>query len=97
MSIFCVRFYQLQRGKKLVLTNCHVGTPIKESTLPHILSTYQRLASNELFQRCISCGTQMANDNLHYMIWSKCVKEILLHKYRVKHGVAEAIASATPF
>lgn len=69
----------------------HVGTPLKESTLPFILPIYQRLASDELLERCINCGTQNANECLHSMIWAKCPKETFVYKQRVKHAVMEAI------
>ncbi|GFW35377.1 hypothetical protein TNCV_2611761 [Trichonephila clavipes] len=43
-------FYQSAeaKGQKPGLRKQHVGTPINESFLPHILSIYERLASNEL-------------------------------------------------
>ncbi|GFW26195.1 uncharacterized protein TNCV_3396911 [Trichonephila clavipes] len=86
-------FYQSAKAKrqKPGLHKEHVGTPINESFLPHILSIYQRLASNELLERCINCGTQNANESLHNMIWSKCPKEIFVCKNRVKNAVLEAI------
>lgn len=69
----------------------NVGTPINEKFLPKILPIYQRLASNELLERCSGCGTQNANESLHNMIWSKCPKEIFVYKDRVKRSVMEAI------
>ncbi|GFT02086.1 uncharacterized protein TNCV_83891 [Trichonephila clavipes] len=63
-------FYQSAKakGQKPGLHKQHVGTPINKSFLPHILSIYQRLVSNELLKRCINCGTQNANESLHNMI-----------------------------
>ncbi|GFT52485.1 uncharacterized protein TNCV_14641 [Trichonephila clavipes] len=66
-------------------------TPINEKFLPKILPIYQRLASNELLERCIRCGTQNANESLHSMIWAKCRKEIFVNKRRVKRAVTEAV------
>ncbi|GFW12311.1 uncharacterized protein TNCV_2489551 [Trichonephila clavipes] len=47
----------------------HVKTPLKETHLAKIMPIYQRLASNELLQRCIRCVTQNANESLHSIIW----------------------------
>ncbi|GFS76260.1 uncharacterized protein NPIL_134421 [Nephila pilipes] len=58
------------KGEKPGSQKLHVGTPIKESFLPHIISIYQRLAANELLERCVNCGTLNANESLHNMIWS---------------------------
>ncbi|GFV48676.1 RING-type domain-containing protein [Trichonephila clavipes] len=69
----------------------NVGTPINEKFLPKILPIYQRLASNELLERCIRCGTQNANESLHSMIWAKCPEEIFVNKRRIKRAVTEAV------
>ncbi|GFX09118.1 uncharacterized protein TNCV_4166971 [Trichonephila clavipes] len=81
-------FYQSAKAKEQNpgLHKEHVRTPINES-----FSIYQRLASNELLERCINCGTQNAKESLHNMIWSKCPKEIFVSKTRVKNAVLEAI------
>ncbi|GFW58990.1 uncharacterized protein TNCV_2830961 [Trichonephila clavipes] len=57
-------FYQSAKakGQKPGLHEQHVGTPINKSFLPHILSSYQGLAANELLERCINSGTQNANE-----------------------------------
>ncbi|GFW28668.1 uncharacterized protein TNCV_3713831 [Trichonephila clavipes] len=81
---------QLLMGKNLTI-KLNVGTPINEKFLPKILPIYQRLASNELLERCIRCGTQNANESLHSMIWAKCPKEIFVNKRRVKRAVTEAV------
>ncbi|GFW72157.1 uncharacterized protein TNCV_4790441 [Trichonephila clavipes] len=60
----------------------HVNTPLKEAHLAKIMPIYQRLASNELLQRCLKCVTQNANENLHSIIWGKCVR-----KKRQRHYV----------
>ncbi|GFX49514.1 uncharacterized protein TNCV_4901561 [Trichonephila clavipes] len=52
----------------------HVKTPLKETHLAKIMPIYQRLASNELLQRCIRCVTQNANESLHSIIWAKMFK-----------------------
>ncbi|GFV43873.1 uncharacterized protein TNCV_484971 [Trichonephila clavipes] len=86
-------FYQsaIANGEKPNNHKLNVGTPINEKFLPKILPIYQRLASNELLERCIRCGTQNANESLHSRIWAKCPKEIFVNKRRVKRAVTEAV------
>ncbi|GFU60793.1 uncharacterized protein TNCV_3983631 [Trichonephila clavipes] len=86
-------FYQsvIANGEKPNNHKLNVGTPINEKFLTKILPIYQRLASNELLERCIRCGTQNANESLHSMIWAKCPKEIFVNKRRVKRVVTEAV------
>ncbi|GFS80861.1 uncharacterized protein TNCV_126221 [Trichonephila clavipes] len=69
----------------------HVKTPLKETHLAKIMPIYQRLASNELFQRCIRCVTQNANENLHSIIWGKCLKETSATLRRVTIAVCDAV------
>ncbi|GFV21674.1 uncharacterized protein TNCV_1834521 [Trichonephila clavipes] len=52
---------------------------------------YQRLASNELLQRCIRCVTQNANESLHSIIWGKCSKETSATLRRVTIAVCDAV------
>ncbi|GFW31095.1 uncharacterized protein TNCV_2576771 [Trichonephila clavipes] len=86
-------FYQsaIANGEKPNNHKLNVGTPINEKFLPKILPIYQRLASNELLERCIRCGTQNANESLHSMIWAKCPKGFFVNKRRVKRAVTEAV------
>lgn len=86
-------FYQsaIATGEKPGSHKLFVGTPLKEAILPHILPIYQRLASNELLERCINCGTQNANESLHSVIWAKCPKETFVYKKRVELCVMEAV------
>ncbi|GFV85138.1 uncharacterized protein TNCV_4171911 [Trichonephila clavipes] len=53
------------------------------------MPTYQRLASNELLQRCIRCVTQNANESLHSIIRGKCSKEMSATLRRVTVAVCE--------
>lgn len=69
----------------------HVKTPINEAHLAKILPIYQRLASNDLLERCIRCATQNSNESLHSMIWSKCSKESCASLRRVRIAVCNAI------
>ncbi|GFV60731.1 uncharacterized protein TNCV_4092541 [Trichonephila clavipes] len=69
----------------------HVKTPLKETHLAKIMPIYQRLASNELLQRCIRCVTQNANESLHSIIWGKCSKETSATLRRVTIVVCDAV------
>ncbi|GFS90611.1 RING-type domain-containing protein [Trichonephila clavipes] len=77
-------------GEKPGNHKLNVGTPINEK-FDKNLPIYQRLASNELLEGCIRCGTQNANESLHSMIWAKCPKEIFVNKRRVKRAVTEVV------
>ncbi|GFW02976.1 uncharacterized protein TNCV_155961 [Trichonephila clavipes] len=67
----------------------HVKIPLKEAHLAKIMPIYQRLASSELLQRCISCVTQNAKESLHSIIWGKCSKETSATLRRVTIAVCE--------
>ncbi|GFU72357.1 uncharacterized protein TNCV_933081 [Trichonephila clavipes] len=69
----------------------HVKTPLKETHLAKIMPIYQRLASNELLQRCIRCVTQNANESLHSIIWGKCSKETSVTLRRVTIAIYDAV------
>ncbi|GFY33956.1 uncharacterized protein TNCV_4596641 [Trichonephila clavipes] len=69
----------------------HVKTPLKETHLAKSMPLYQRLASNELLQRCIRCVTQIANESLHSIIWGKCSKETSATLRRVTIAVCDAV------
>ncbi|GFX35946.1 uncharacterized protein TNCV_4214681 [Trichonephila clavipes] len=69
----------------------HVKTPLKETHLAKIMPIYQRLASNELLQRCIRCVTQNANESLHSIIWGKCSKETSATLRRLTIAVCDAV------
>ncbi|GFW34639.1 uncharacterized protein TNCV_952671 [Trichonephila clavipes] len=81
----------ISNGEKPSNHKLNVGTPINEKFLPKILPIYQRLAYNELLERCIRCGTQNANESLHSRIWAKRPKEIFVSKRLVKGAVTEAV------
>ncbi|GFV19963.1 uncharacterized protein TNCV_2221311 [Trichonephila clavipes] len=51
-------------GEKPNNHKLNVGTPVNEKFLPKILPIYERLASNELLEKCIRCGTQNADESL---------------------------------
>ncbi|GFV71203.1 RING-type domain-containing protein [Trichonephila clavipes] len=85
-------FYQsaIANGEKPNNHKLNVGTPINEKFLPKILPIYQRLASNELLERCIRCGTQSTNESLHSMI-GQSVERNFRKQRRVKRAVTEAV------
>lgn len=57
-----------------------------------MIPVFQRLASNELLDRCLEGRTQNDNEALHSLIWSKCPKEVFVTKRRVTIAVCEAIS-----
>ncbi|GBM89998.1 hypothetical protein AVEN_43447-1 [Araneus ventricosus] len=69
-----------------------VKTPVNEAHLAKILPIYQRLASNELLERCIRCTTQNSNETLHSVIWSKCSKISSASMKGVNVAACEAIS-----
>lgn len=87
-------FYQaaVASGKKPGLHKELVRTPVKEAHLAKILPIYQRLASDELLERCIRCMTQNSNESLHNVIWSKCSKISSASTKRVYIAVCEAVS-----
>ncbi|GFT84212.1 uncharacterized protein NPIL_146751 [Nephila pilipes] len=92
VSSWCFFQSAIAKGEKPGSHKLHVRTPIKRRFLSHILPIYQRLASYDLLERCVNCGTQNANERLHYIISPKCPKEIFVLKDRVKQGLTEAIS-----
>ncbi|GFV61327.1 uncharacterized protein TNCV_445431 [Trichonephila clavipes] len=69
----------------------HVKTPLKKTHLAKIMTIYQKLALNELLQRCIKCVTQNANESHHSIIWGKCSKETEATLRRETIGVCDAV------
>lgn len=63
--------------------------------LPHVVAAvvpvYQRLASNELLERCTKGKTQNSNESVHSVIWKKCPKETFVSKKKIEIAVVSAI------
>ena len=55
-------------------------TCLAEDDVLKILPVYQRLASDDLLQPCISAKTQNANETSHSCTWKKCPKEVFVSK-----------------
>ena len=70
----------------------HVHTPISIEVLKNIIPVYQRLAANELLERCLEGRTQNSNECLHSMVWSRCPKETFVSKRKVDIAVAAAVS-----
>ncbi|GFW05536.1 uncharacterized protein TNCV_437171 [Trichonephila clavipes] len=87
----CINHAALARGEVPGPHVKHVKTSLKETHLAKIMPIYQRLASNELLQRCIRCVTQNANENLHIIIRGKCSKETSATLRRVTIAVCDAV------
>lgn len=87
-------FYQsaIAHGKTPESHTTAIKTPLNEKFFEHILPIYQRLASNELLERCKRCATQNSNESLHSIIWSKCPKDKFAHHQRIESSVLEAVS-----
>lgn len=67
-------------------------TQLAEDVVAKVLPVYQRLASDDLLQRCISAKTQNFNECLHSCIWKKCPKEVFVSKKRMELAVTSAVS-----
>lgn len=67
-------------------------THLSENVVASILPVYQRLASDEILQRCASAKTQNSNETLHSCIWQKCPKEVFVSKKRLEIAVTSAVS-----
>lgn len=67
-----------------------IKTPITEHVAAKITPLYQRLASDALFERCVSGKTQNANESLHGVIWSKCPKVTYATRQRLEICVSQS-------
>ena len=56
-----------------------------------IMPLYQRLASDQLLQRCTKGRTQNPNEALHSIVWTYCPKEIFMSKMKIDMGVLMAM------
>ena len=70
----------------------NMKTTLTKDVVKKIMPVYQRLASKELLNRCISSKTQNANECLHSVIWSKCPKETFISKKKLEVAVTSAIS-----
>lgn len=66
-------------------------TRLSEVVVEKIMPVYQRLASNEILQRCVSGKTQNANEALHSCIWRKCSKDVFVSKKRLELAVRTTV------
>ncbi|GFU34511.1 uncharacterized protein TNCV_1992491 [Trichonephila clavipes] len=67
-------------------------TKLTEEVVAKIPLVYQRLASNEILSRCTSGKSQNANESLHSVIWSHCLKESFQSKKRLEISVVAAVS-----
>ncbi|GFX31971.1 hypothetical protein TNCV_3408851 [Trichonephila clavipes] len=88
---YVIDFEFMCKTKNLSIRNVQLELTHGVFTSPQNQKEKKQLASNELLERCIDCGTKNANESLHNMIWSKCPKEKFVSKDRVKHVVPESI------
>lgn len=70
----------------------HIHAPLSAQVLQKIIPVYQRLAANDLLERCLEGRTQNSNECLHSMVWNRCPKETFVSKRKVDLAVASAVA-----
>ncbi|GFX95027.1 uncharacterized protein TNCV_3046591 [Trichonephila clavipes] len=66
-------------------------TKLSEHVLEKIFPVYQRLANDELLERCREGKTQNANESIHSVIWKNFPKETFVSKKRLEMSVISAI------
>ena len=54
---------------------------------------FERLASDDLLEKCLHGGTQNANEAFHHTLWAKCPKEKFAGRSRIQ--LAASIATLT--
>lgn len=64
-----------------------IKTPLSEHVVARMMPIYQRLASDELFKKCM----QNTNEALHQALWTKCPKTIFVSQPTVFIGISLAI------
>ncbi|KAJ4437513.1 hypothetical protein ANN_17658 [Periplaneta americana] len=52
----------------------NVHNPISGKVILKMIPVFQRLAADDLLQRCLEGRTQNAKESLHSCIWNKCPK-----------------------
>ncbi|KAE8738831.1 hypothetical protein FOCC_FOCC015663 [Frankliniella occidentalis] len=60
---------------------------ITKQVFDKILPSYQRLANEELLERCARVGTQNSNESLHHVIWNRCPKTLFFSLKRYQLGI----------
>lgn len=66
-------------------------TKLSEDVVAKILPVYQRLASDEILNKCKSGKTQNSNESVHSLIWKYCPKDTFVSKKRVEFAAISAI------
>ena len=54
-------------------------------------SSYNRLGSHDLLEKCLGGYTQNANEALHQLVWKLCPKHLFLGTSEVKCGASLAV------
>lgn len=69
----------------------NVHNPLSGMVVQKMLPVFQRLASDDLLERCLEGRTQNGNESLHSAIWSKCPKDKFVTKNRITIAVCDAV------
>lgn len=85
-------FYEraIANGEKPGKHSVHVHNPLSTKTVNAILPVYQRMATDNLLERCKG-RTQNANESIHSRIWSKCPKSVFASRFKVENAVADTV------
>ena len=85
-------FYQraLANGETPESHSSNLSTPLSLTTVQAIMPVYQRMASDNLLERCKG-RTQNANESIHSRVWAKCPKSVFASRYRVECAVADTV------
>lgn len=78
--------------KKPVSHKSGLHTPLREEVIAKIMPIFQRLASDNLLQKCSQGETQNRNESLHSMIWGRCPKVKNCSKVRVDFAALRGIS-----
>lgn len=84
-------FYQLAMAyNEKTKSHDAIKTHLSKNVVAYKLPVYQRLASNDIVQLCVSAKTQTSNETFHSCIWQNSPKEVFVSKIRLEIAVKSA-------
>ena len=82
----------IANGEPIPKHQDNMKTVISSTVLQKIMCVYQRLATNELLERCSSGKTQNPNESLHSVVWAKCPKEVFISRKKLDIAITQGIS-----
>ena len=70
----------------------NIKTPLSRDVAEEVKNVYIRLGHPDLLRRCLTGGTQNANESLHAKVWTKCPKTGIVGLQRVIAATCYATA-----